>query len=108
MLKYLFRRILLFIPTMIGVSMAIFALLRVIPGDVAAVILAGPSGEGTYTQEDLSRLRHELGLDKPIYVQYISWMKDVSTGHLGNSVALNRPIWGELKRQFPVTLQLAL
>ena len=52
----------MFFPTLIGVSIAIFVLMRVIPGDVAALILGGPEGEGTYTMEDLENLREQLSL----------------------------------------------
>ena len=107
MTKYIIRRLILFVPTLLGVSIAIFVLMRVIPGDVAALILAGPEGEGTYTLEDLENLREQMGLNDPIYVQYGRWMVDLVQGDLGDSIALGRPIAGEIKRQFPITLQLA-
>ena len=56
----------MFIPTLIGVSLVIFILLRVLPGDVAVAILAGPTGEGIFTEADVVRLTEELGLDRPI------------------------------------------
>ena len=108
MKKYIARRLFLFIPTLLGVSIAIFALLRIIPGDIATAILAGPGGEADYTEEDVQQIRRELGLDNPIYVQYADWMWDLVRGDLGNSVALQRPIWDEIKRQFPVSLQLGI
>ena len=98
----------LFVPTLLGVSIAIFTLLRVIPGDVAALMLGGAEGEGSYTQEDLERVREQLGLDDPIYVQYGTWIWQLVRFDLGDSIALGRPIAGELKRQFPITLQLAI
>ena len=107
MTTYIIRRLILFIPTLLGVSIAIFVLMRVIPGDVAALILAGPEGEGTYTLEDLENLREQMGLNDPIYVQYGRWIWDLARGDLGDSIALGRPIAGEIKRQFPITLQLA-
>lgn len=107
MTTYIIRRIILFFPTLLGVSIAIFVLMRVIPGDVAALILAGPEGEGTYTLEDLENLREQMGLNDPIYVQYGRWTWDLVRGDLGDSIALGRPIAGEIKRQFPITLQLA-
>ncbi len=97
----------LFVPTLLGVSIAIFTLLRVIPGDVAALMLGGAEGEGSYTQEDLERVREQLGLNDPIYVQYGTWIWQLVRFDLGDSIALGRPIAGELKRQFPITLQLA-
>ena len=107
MRKYVARRILLFIPTIIGISIAIFALMRVIPGDIAIIILSGPDGELTYTPEDIAEFRETYGLNDPIYTQYINWMWDFVRGDLGNSLVHQRPILGELKRQFPVTLQFA-
>ena len=107
MRKYIARRILLFIPTLAGVSIGIFLLLRVIPGDVAQVILAGPSGEASYTLQDVEELREKLGLNDPLYLQYGNWVSDLVRGDLGTSFATRRPISQELKRQFPVTLQLA-
>lgn len=108
MKQYVARRLLLFIPTLLGISVTIFLLLRIVPGDVAAKLLSGPTGEATYTQQDLELMRHRLGLDKPLYIQYAVWVGGLVRGDLGNSVALNRPIWGEIKRQFPVSLQLGL
>ena len=107
MRKYIARRILLFIPTLAGVSIGVFLLLRVIPGDVAQVILAGPSGEASYTLQDVEELREKLGLNDPLYLQYGNWVSDLVRGDLGTSFATRRPISQELKRQFPVTLQLA-
>ena len=108
MRKYIARRLVLFVPTLLGVSIAIFTLLRVIPGDVAALMLGGTEGEGSYTQEDLERVREQLGLNDPIYVQYGTWVWQLVRFDLGDSIALGRPIAGELKRQFPITLQLAI
>ena len=97
----------LFVPTLLGVALVIFILLRILPGDVAVQILAGPNGEAEYTQEDVERLRERLGLNDPVHVQFANWVWDFVRGDLGHSFATNRPVWGELKRQFPVTLQLA-
>ena len=108
MQKYLFRRLLLFIPTITGVALIIFFLMRILPGDVAVQILAGPQGEAEFTLEDVERLRERLGLNDPIFVQFGNWVWDFVRGDLGNSFALDRPVWGEIKRQFPVTLQLAV
>ena len=108
MQKYIARRMFLFVPTLLGVGIVIFLLLRVLPGDPAEKILAGPFGEGTYTNEDLVLLRQRLGLDKPIHVQFGVWVWDLARGDLGYSIARGRPVADELKRQFPVSLQLGL
>ena len=108
MRKYILRRVLLFVPTLLGVALVIFILLRILPGDVAVQILAGPNGEAEYTQEDVDNLRERLGLNDPVHVQFVKWVWDFARGDLGHSFATNRPVWGELKRQFPITLQLAV
>ncbi len=108
MKKYILRRVLLFVPTLLGVALVIFILLRILPGDVAVQILAGPNGEAEYTQEDVDNLRERLGLNDPIHIQFVNWIWDFARGDLGHSFATNRPVWGELKRQFPITLQLAI
>ncbi len=108
MRKYILRRVLLFVPTLLGVALVIFILLRILPGDVAVQILAGPNGEAEYTQEDVDNLRERLGLNDPVHVQFVKWVWDFARGDLGYSFATNRPVWGELKRQFPITLQLAI
>ena len=108
MTNYTVRRLLLFIPSLVGVSIAIFLLLRIVPRDVATVILEGPSGEASYTQEEVEELRRKLGLDKAIPLQYIDWISNLVTGDLGTSFASRRPVSEEFRRQFPVTLQLAI
>jgi peptide/nickel transport system permease protein len=106
MRKYIFRRLFLFFPTLIGASLFIFALIRIMPGDVATIILAGPSGDANFTEEDVVMLKERLGLDKPLPIQYVDWVWGLVTMDLGNSYVLNRPIAGEIKRQFPVSLEL--
>ena len=97
----------LFVPTLVGTALVIFILLRVLPGDVAEIILSGPSGEGSFAYEDVLRLREDLGLDDPIYVQFGQWVLDMVRGDLGESYVTRRSISQQLKNQIPVTLQLA-
>jgi peptide/nickel transport system permease protein len=106
MSKYIIRRLFLFFPTLIGASLFIFALIRIMPGDVATIILAGPSGDANFTEEDVVMLRERLGLDRPLPIQYLDWVWGLVTMDLGNSYVLDRPIAGEIKRQFPVSLEL--
>ncbi len=107
MYKYIIRRLLLFVSSLLGVSLAIFLLLRIIPGDVAAVLLAGPTGEADYTQADLIELRETLGLDKPIPVQYGIWMWNMTRGDFGDSFVEQRPVRDMVMERFPVTIELA-
>ncbi len=106
MRKYIFRRLALFIPSLIGASIGIFVLLRVIPGDVAAVILSGPSGEASFTREQVEELRHELGLDRPIAMQYVDWVWGLVRLDMGTSFRDNYPVARTLSERFPRTLQL--
>ena len=107
MKEYILKRLLLFVPTLVGTALVIFILLRVLPGDVAEIILSGPSGEGSFAYEDVLRLREDLGLDDPIYVQFGQWVLDMVRGDLGESYVTRRSISQQLKNQIPVTLQLA-
>ena len=93
---------------MIGASIVIFVIIRIMPGDVAAIILAGPSGDASYTQEDVDLLRERLGLNKPIPVQYLDWAWGMVRLDMGNSYVLDVPISREIKRQFPVSLELGI
>ena len=81
---YIIRRLLLIIPTLFGVTVLIFIAMRVIPGDPLKSI----AGEGELyilTDQELAAVRHSLGLDRPLYIQYLSWMADVAKGDLGFS-----------------------
>jgi len=98
----------LFVPTLLGTSLFIFLLLRIVPGDIAAVILSGPTGDGHYTPEQHAKLTKDLGLDKHILVQYADWMWDVVRGDLGQSYTTRRDIAPSLKAKFPITMQLAI
>jgi peptide/nickel transport system permease protein len=108
MRNYIIKRLLLFIPTILGVSVLVFGALRILPGDVAELILTGGDPDVVVTEDMKAELREETGLDKPIHVQYLDWIWGVARFDLGNSWNTNRPITRNLKRQFPVTLQLAV
>lgn len=107
MRAYILRRMLMFIPVLIAASALIFALMRVLPGDVALMILVGPGGEGQASPEALATLRADLGLDRPIVVQYLSWLNDVVHLNLGTSYASGRTVVTELSRRLPLTIELA-
>ena len=109
MSAYLIKRVLLFIPTVILVSIIIFAIMRVLPGDPALAMLAGADGEGEYTQDQLDRLRSSMGTDQPVVAQYFQWIGKAVRGDMGTSFWYNNvPVMDELKKRFPVTLQLAI
>ena len=109
MTKYAIRRALLFIPTLLVATILVFTLFWIVPGDPALTILAGGEGDsGSVTQEQLQQLRQTLGLDRPVYVQYATWLANVLRGDLGTSLWYKTPVWSHLKDRFLVTMELAV
>ena len=107
--EYAIRRVLLFIPTLLVATGLVFTLFWIVPGDPALTILAGGEGDsGSVSQEQLQQLRQALGLDRPIYVQYGSWLWNVLRGDLGTSLWYKTPVWAQLKDRFLVTMELAV
>jgi len=91
------------VPVLFGVSVAVFLMLRLIPGDVVDAILGS---EGSASPERLAQLRAMFGLDRPLYEQYLTWVSGVVTGNLGNSIRTSRPILPDVLARLPVTFQL--
>jgi peptide/nickel transport system permease protein len=108
MLRYIARRLIFLVPTVLFVSIIIFALMNILPGDVAQMILIGPQGEGAAKPEDIAKIKAELGLDRPLPVQYVDWMFGVVRLDVGRSLWSNEPVFQEIARRFPLSLQLAL
>ncbi len=106
--QYLARRLLLFIPTLIGASLLVFVLVRLVPGDPALLILTGSSGDIPFTQQEYDNLRASMGLDRPMYAQYISWLGGFVTLDWGKSLYYNSLIVDELKPKMILTLELAV
>jgi peptide/nickel transport system permease protein len=107
MRKYVVRRLMLYIPTLLLASLMIFAAMRVLPGDVALVILGGAESSPSALAQ-LDSLRHELGLDDPFYVQYGHWAWSMVNGQFGGSSIIDREALSSIiARRLPVTLQLA-
>jgi len=98
---YALKRLLLAIPTLLGVLTIVFVIVRIAPGDPAVVIL----GENA-TREAIEQLHAQLGLDVPIWHQYLNFMGQVLTGDLGRSMITNRPVLSEVWRVLPYTLEL--
>jgi peptide/nickel transport system permease protein len=103
LLTYIVRRALVAIPTLLGVATVVFALLRLLPGDPATVI-AGP----TATPEAIVNIRHQLGLDLPLWQQYLSFLGRVVRGDLGISTRTGSPVVQEIFSRVPFTAELAL
>ena len=103
MLRYLVRRLLLLIPILLGVSLLIFFWIRALPGSPAESLLGERATPGL-----VQVYRHRYGLDKPVYVQYWSYLKTTASGDLGVSVASRRTVVAEIKARFPATVELAV
>ncbi len=103
MLRFILTRVGLVIPTFIGVTLLTFALIRLVPGD-PILLLAGERG---LTEERHAEMRAELGLDKPLLVQYGIYMEKVVQGDLGRSIVTKEPILDEFLARFPATLELS-
>jgi peptide/nickel transport system permease protein len=103
MLKYVARRLVQLVPVLLGVSILVFFGMHLIPGDVAELLL-GDKG----TAADLARLRHQLGLDQPVYVQYLRFLAGALRGDFGVSLRTRQPAIWEIGQALPVTIQLSL
>ena len=102
MLGYLIRRLLMLFPVLLGISIIVFFIIALIPGDPAQAIL------GAYaTPENLARLRNEMGLDKTVVERYFIWLGDLLQGDFGRSYSLDRPVIDEVLERLWPTLLLA-
>ncbi|HUO62700.1 MAG TPA: ABC transporter permease [Terriglobales bacterium] len=98
---YALRRLLLAVPVLFGVSVLVFGVLHLAPGDPAAIMLGAQA-----TKEDVQRLHRDLGLDQPLVVQYLRWIGQVAQGDLGRSIPLGRAVLPEVLLRFKATLVL--
>lgn len=101
MSRYIARRIITLIPVLLGVTLLVFLIMHLAPGDPAQIIL-GPKA----TEASLTRLRHELGLDQPFYVQYFRWLWRVVQGDWGRSIQLKREVLPFVLSRFKATAYL--
>ena len=100
--RYIFFRILSIIPVLLGLTLIVFIIMSLIPGDPATAIL------GSYaTPENVARLNQQLGLDKPLFQRYFIWLSNLIQGDLGRSMSLNRPVIDEILERFSATLILS-
>ena len=100
---YLARRLLLVVPTLLGVTLVVFSLVRLLPGDAVSMLLQ----DYAYAK-DADELRARLGLDLPFHVQYLGWLGGLLQGNLGTSLRSNEPVTIELSNRMPVTAELGL
>jgi len=106
MLQYLLKRVLLMIPTILGVAVVIFVLMRMLPGDIVEMRLAG---EGSYVQQEtIDKERAKLGLDKPMFKQFTDYMWGLAHLDFGYSMWTGRPVSYEIGVRFGLSLQIAI
>ena len=116
MTSYLFQRLLFMIPTFIGITLIVFLIMRLAPGDPAELRAAGGLGAAAgggisvekrgAVDEAMAQWRAQYGLDKPLYVQYAVWLKNIFTLSFGDSFKDSQPVWGKIAERVPVTLKL--
>ena len=103
MLRFVVRRLLLLVPILLGVSLLVFVWIRALPGGPATALL----GERA-TPEAVAALEHQYGLDKPIYVQYSKYVKQLATLQLGTSSTSRQEVTTEIRQRFPATVELTI
>ena len=106
MRQYALKRIGLFFPTILLVTVIVFVVMRLIPGDICLAILS--DGEASFTQEELTDCRVELDLDKPLAIQYFDWIGGAVQGDFGDSLWFKAPVMEELGERIPVTVELTI
>ncbi|HYH20501.1 MAG TPA: ABC transporter permease subunit [Azospirillum sp.] len=104
MLRFILTRLSLVVPTFLGVTLLSFVLIRLVPGDPIEVRL----GERGVAPERLAELRHELGLDLPLWKQFLDYVGGVLSGDFGESLVTRNPVIGEFLALFPATIELAV
>jgi dipeptide transport system permease protein len=104
LLRFLLTRIGLLVPTFLGVTLIAFLFIRLLPGDPIEIL----AGERGVDPERHARLMHELGFDRPLWEQYLSYLRDVLQGDLGRSIVTRQPIMSEFLTLFPATVELSV
>jgi ABC-type dipeptide/oligopeptide/nickel transport system permease component len=103
LIRFLLRRLVLTVPVLLGVATLVFALIHIVPGDPVQSML----GESA-APADVAELRRQLGLDRPLYVQYTGFLRGAVTGDLGRSLRTNQPVAAAIAERLPATIELAL
>jgi peptide/nickel transport system permease protein len=106
---YVLRRLVLFVPTLIGASLLIFVLMRLVPGDIAEILVYQTGSESSAVQQkQIQQIRRELGLDRPLVAQYAVWAAHAVRGDFGYSYSQRRPVNEILRERFPRSMELAV
>ena len=109
MRSYILRRVLLMVPTVFILSLIIFGMMRILPGDVAIMIVAGEGGEAASLDEaSLNVIREKLGLLDPLPIQYLKWMGSLLRGDLGESLRSGAPIADQIMQRMALTVEIAI
>src|ERR671933_2372272 len=101
--RYILGRLAATLPVLLLVSVVIFSLIHLTPGDPATVMLGSEA-----SPDDVHRVRHDLGLDQPLHLQYLLWLGRVLRGDLGHSIRTHQPVAEAIVQRLPVTVELAL
>lgn len=101
MIKYILKRLALFIPLLIGISIISFFVMHLAPGDPTSLFV-----DPSINPQELARVRANWGLDKPVYVQYFYWLKNAARGDFGTAYVINRPVMDVIFERLPATLLL--
>ncbi|WP_243299434.1 nickel ABC transporter permease [Bacillus litorisediminis] len=102
MFVFIIRRLLQMIPVLLGVTFVVFLIMQMVPGDAAMLV----AGEGA-SDEQVEAIREELGLNRPLIIQYIDYVGSVLQGDLGTSIRTDRPVLDEIMVRLPITIELA-
>src|SRR5687768_8736975 len=101
MQEYILRRLVLLVPTVVGVTLLVFLMMRFIPGDPGSLLLGV-----YYTSDAAAAMQQQYGLDRSLPMQYVLWLRQVVSGNWGSSIIAKRPIFQDLVRRLPITLEL--
>src|SRR5512135_3550334 len=107
MTTYIIRRLIMLVIVLLIVSILVFLAMRLLPGDPIRMLVTQSESQ-EFTEEQIAKLKHEFGLDRPMVVQYFSWLGGVFHGDLGNSILHRAPVAGEIVRRLPITLYIGL
>jgi peptide/nickel transport system permease protein len=106
MYRYILKRVFMVIPTLLGAATLVFILMRLIPGDICVVRLG--SGGSSFSEHSVQMCHAELGFDRPVVVQFVTYIWDLFTLHLGNSMWSGKPVALEIATRLPISLEVAL
>ena len=108
MTAYIIRRLLMALLVLFLVTLIVFFVIRLLPGDPLLIFVAESQQSGSMSMQEVEHLRKEFGLDKPIMVQYVRWIWDILHGNLGTSIFYHEKVGKLMLERFPVTLYLGL